>query len=168
MVVAAYPDTHSERYWSSFFADFSSYFKLFGIICLDRDRFTARGMNVRMCTRWTKITLKKLSGIVEGTKLRILRKETYVRKHLCSTQRCVKVAPDIRRLWKLVTEKYRPTLRGGRGGQNKDFEIRNLLPETPWFNAVEHESLSRGKNDSRRMSDATLTFHCVEPRRVRT
>jgi len=73
----------------------------------------------------------------------------------------VKVAPDIRELWKQVTEKYRPTLKGDRGDQNKGFEIRNLLPETPWFNAVEeHENPVMGKNDNRRMSDATLTLHC--------
>jgi hypothetical protein len=107
--------------------------------------------------------------MVEDTKLRSLRKGTYVQKRLGLTQWSVKVAPDIRRLWKQVIEKYRPTLKGGRGDQNKDFEIRNLLPETPWFDAVEeHENLARGKNDNRRMSDATLTLHCVEPRSVRS
>jgi len=107
--------------------------------------------------------------MVQDTKLRSLRKETYVRKHLVSAQWSVKVAPGIRRLWKQVIEKYRPALKGGRGDHNKDFEIRNLLPETPWFDAVEeHENLAKGKNDDRRMSDATLTLHCVEPRSVRS
>jgi hypothetical protein len=65
--------------------------------------------------------------------------------------------------------KYQQTLKSGRGDQNKDFEMRNLLPETPWFDAVEeNENPARDKNDNRRMSGATLTPHCVEPRCVRT
>jgi hypothetical protein len=98
-----------------------------------------------MCTSWTRITLKKLSGMVKGTKLRILRKGTYVGKRPGSTHWSVKVAPDIHQLWKQVTEKYRPTLKGGRWYQNKGLEIRNLLPETPWFDAVEErENPARG------------------------
>lgn len=53
------------------------------------------------------------------------------------------------------------------GEQNNDFEMKNLYPKTPSFDAVESQG-QRVKYEDRRMSGANLTLRCFETKRFRT